>query len=274
MGRYENYSVLLTVYYKEKAEYFSLSLESIVSQTLPTNDFVIVCDGPLSEELNDVLKSYQSKYSYINVVRLPENRGSGYASMEGLKHIKNEVLAKMDSDDIALSDRMEKELAKINEGYDVVGGAIAEFESDPNVVEAVKYLPEKQEDIIKYSRKRNPIANVTVMYKKSMIEAVGGYNDLIILEDYTLAVKLIMSGAKVTNLQEVMVKVRSNRAQMVRRTTMMLYKNLKNLRKFMLLNKYISKREYHLYNFETWVFCIIPPFMKKFVYKIFLRRKK
>lgn len=274
MKHYENYSVLLTVYEKEKPEYFKAALESIVNQTLKTDDFVIVADGPLTPELDSILEQYINEYPYINLIRLDENRGSGYASQQGLKHIKNEILAKMDSDDISVLNRMEKELAKINEGYDVVGGAIAEFSSDPNVIESIKRLPEKQEDVIKFSYRRNPIANVTVMYKKSMIEQVGGYNDLVILEDYTLAVKLLQSGAKVINLQEVMVNVRSNKEQMIRRSNKMLYKNMKELRKYMLNTKYITKSQYFRYNFQTWAFLATPPFLKRFLYKVFLRKKK
>lgn len=274
MKKYDNYSVLLTVYAKEKPEYFKDSLESIVTQTKPTDDFVIVADGPLTIELEKVLSEYQKRFDYIHLVRLKENHGSGYASQEGLKYIKNEVLAKMDSDDISFPYRMEKELAKINEGFDLVGGAIAEFEIDPSKISGIKRLPEKQEDIIKFSRRRNPICNVTVMYKKSLIEAVGGYSDLVVLEDYTLAVKLIQNGAKVTNLQEVMVNVRANKDQMVRRSDKTLLKNMKQLRKYMLRTGYISKFEYRRYNFETWLFCITPPFVKRFLYRVFLRKKK
>lgn len=273
MDEFRNYSVLLTVYYKEKAESFAQALESVISQSKPTNDFVIVADGPLTPELDAVLEEYAQKYSYINVIRLPENKGSGFASQAGLLHIKNEVFAKMDSDDIALPDRMEKELAMINQGYDVVGGAIAEFEEDPNVIFSVKRLPQNQDDIIAFSKKRNPICNVTVMYKKSQIEAVGGYNDLVVLEDYTLAIKLIQHGAKVVNLPDVLVKVRANKEQMVRRTNKTLIHNLKQLRKYMLSTKYITKSEYYRYNFQSFIFLITPPFVKKFLYKHLLREK-
>ncbi len=274
MKKYENYSVLLTVYSKEKAEHFRAALESIVTQSLPTNDFVIVADGPLNDELDEVIKEYQEKYSYINVVRTKENRGSGHASQEGLKHIKNEILAKMDSDDISLPNRMEKELAKINEGYDVVGGAIAEFEDDPSKITRVKRLPEEQKDIIKFSKRRNPVCNVTVMYKKSLIEAVGGYNDLYVLEDYTLAIKLLQHGARFINLQEVLVNVRSNIEQMERRSYKILKHNMKELRRYMLKTNYITKCQYLRYNCQTSIFLSMPPFMKKLMYKLFLRKKK
>lgn len=273
MSEFNNYSVLLTVYHKEKGEYFRQALNSIIAQTKPTNDFVIVCDGPLTPELDNIINEYSTKYSYINVIRLMENRGSGFASQAGLKHIKNEILAKMDSDDISMPNRMEKELDMINRGFDVVGGSIAEFEQDPSAITSIKTLPEKQKAIIAFSKKRNPVCNVTVMYKKSQIEAVGGYADLVILEDYTLIVKLLQYGAKVINLPDILVKVRANREQIIRRTNQTLIRNLKQLRKYMLTTKYINRFEYHLYNFQSYLFLITPIFIKRFLYKNLLRKK-
>ena len=107
---YKNYSVLMTVYYKENPTFFETAIESILNQTLKTNDFVIVADGPLGEPLEAVLRKYESN-PIFTIVRTPENKGSGAASQAGLPYIKNEVFAKMDSDDISVPERMEKELA-------------------------------------------------------------------------------------------------------------------------------------------------------------------
>ncbi|MDY0345178.1 MAG: glycosyltransferase [Bacilli bacterium] len=270
---FKTYSVLMTVYYKENPHHFRVAIDSIINQTLPTNDFVIVADGPLGEDLDAVLQEYQAKHDFIHVYRLDTNRGSGPASKEGFKHIKNEVLAKMDSDDIAVANRMERELEKINEGYDVVGGSIAEFVDNPEDIIAVRMPPQNHEEIVKFSRRRNPISNVTVMYKKSQIEAVGGYPELVLLEDYTLAIKLIQNGSKTFNLQEVMVKVRSNQRQMKRRGDKYLKVHLKKLRKYMLETKYITKCQYHRYNFEAFFFLATPYWLKRVLYKLFLRKK-
>ena len=269
---YKNYSVLMTVYYKENPTFFETAIESILNQTLKTNDFVIVADGPLGEPLEAVLRKYESN-PIFTIVRTPENKGSGAASQAGLPYIKNEVFAKMDSDDISVPERMEKELAKINDGYDVVGGFIAEFIDDPQSIISIRKPPEQHDDIVKFSKKRNPISNVTIMYKKSKIESVGGYPDLKVLEDYTLDIKLIQSGCKVYNIQEVMVLVRSNKSQMKRRGDKYLRVKLKELRKYMVKTKYISKFEYFIYNIEASLFLLSPSWLKRLFYKIFLRRK-
>lgn len=269
---FEDYSVLMATYYKEEPAFLDAAINSIVSQTKKTNDFVIVCDGPLGKELNDVLEYYSSRYKYITIIRLSENHGVGFASQKGLQNIKNEVLAKMDSDDISLPDRMEKELAKINEGFDLVSGSIAEFEEDPNNPHSVKVMPQNQEQIIRYSKKRNPFCNVATMFKKSMIEQVGGFSDMNVAEDYTLGIKLIQAGARCYNFPDVLVNVRADKKQIARRSGRELFRNLKKLRKYMLDTKYISRHQYNLYNFESWVFCYSPSWIKRLLYKMFLRK--
>ena len=270
----ENYSIVLTVYYKEKPQFFRESILSLVNQTRPTNDLVIVCDGPLTPELDSVIEEFTQKYDFINVVRYPENHGSGYAAQQGLLAAKNDIVGRMDSDDISCPDRFEKEVAKIEEGFDFIGGAIAEFEEDPNNCFSVKKTPENIEEIIKYSKKRNPFCNVTTCYRKSKVLAVGGYIDQLYLEDYTLGIKMIQSGAKCCNLQEVMVNVRSNMDQMARRSDKKLRKWFKKLRKYMLKTKYINWFQYVWYSFQTDVFCLSPNWLKRWFYKHLLRKRK
>lgn len=57
----QNYSVLMSVYHKEKPEYLRQAIESIQVQTVPTNDFVLVCDGPLNPELDAVIAAKQQE---------------------------------------------------------------------------------------------------------------------------------------------------------------------------------------------------------------------
>ena len=112
---YREYSVLMSVYHKEKPEYLKQAIESIQTQTLSTNDFVLVCDGPLNEQLDDVIATKQQEMGEsLNVVRLAKNGGLGNALNEGIKHCKNELVARMDSDDIAYPDRCEKQIAVFN----------------------------------------------------------------------------------------------------------------------------------------------------------------
>ena len=170
--KYSNYSVLMSVYYKEKAIHLDESMQSIFNQTILTNDFVLVCDGTLTSELDTVIGKYQKKYpNILNIKRLKTNKGLGNALNEGLNLCKNELVARMDSDDIAKIDRCEKELNAFNnnQNISIVGSAIEEFVENTNQVVNIKRVPSDYLEIIKFSKKRNPFNHPSVMFKKSDI---------------------------------------------------------------------------------------------------------
>lgn len=268
---YTDYSVVLTVYEKENSVFFESSLLSILNQTKQSNDIIIVCDGPLTDKLNEVLNKFKHLEN-INIIRLETNHGSGYATQKGLENAKNEIVARMDSDDISLPNRMEVELDAINNGLDVVAGWISEFDSNPEEPYAVKQMPSGLDNIIKYSKKRNPFCNVTFMYKKSKILSIGGYADLMYSEDYTLGIKCLQANYKCDNLPMVLVNVRAGDSQIKRRGNKQVRKSIKGLRKYMLKTKYINVFQYLWYNLLTDAFCIMPGFFKKILYKRVLRK--
>ena len=180
------YSVLMSVYHKEKPEYLKQAIESIQAQTLSTNDFVLVCDGSLNGPLDSVIAAKQQEMGEIlNVVRLAKNGGLGNALNEGIKHCKNELIARMDSDDIAYPDRCEKQLAVFDEHPEVgiCSGIVEEFTTDSNTVDAKRVPPETNAEIVEFAKKRNPFNHPCVMYKKFAVEAVGSYQDFYLLED-------------------------------------------------------------------------------------------
>ena len=155
----QNYSVLMSVYSREKAEYLQKSIESMLSQTIPPSDFVIVCDGLLGEELYRVINDKKREYpECFQVIQLPENRGLGEALREGLAYCKNELVARMDSDDISVPKRCELQL-KIFEEKDVsvVGGTVQEFVKDIVQAGAMRRVPETSEKIAKYAKKKESI---------------------------------------------------------------------------------------------------------------------
>ena len=132
----QNYSVLMSVYFKEKPEYLRQAIESMLCQTVQTDDFVLVCDGPLTADLNEVIAEYKDN-PIFHLVRLKENVGIGLAANIGIEHCKNELIAKMDSDDIAVAQRCEWQLHefKMNPELAVLGGQLYEFvDSIDNVV--------------------------------------------------------------------------------------------------------------------------------------------
>lgn len=210
--RFSDYSVLMSVYRKEKPVFLEQAMESIYNQTIKTNDFILVCDGPLNEGLDEVIAEMQKKFgTVLHVHRLPQNSGLGNALNVGIKDCKNALVERMDSDDIAYVDRCERQLqvfAKYPE-ISVCSGIVEEFTTDPQKVDTRRVPPEKNDEIIKFAKSRNPFNHPCVMYKKSAVEAVGSYQDFYLLEDYYLWLRMLMAGYQGYNLQEPLLHMRA-----------------------------------------------------------------
>lgn len=207
----ENYSVLMSVYHKEQPEFFRQSIDSILTQSVKTNDFVLVCDGPLTQDLEEVIASLQEKLGPIlQIVRLPQNEGLARALNRGLEKCKNELIARMDSDDIAPPERcaLQLEVFRNEPELVIVGGNIAEFETTPEQVVSYKTMPQTQEQILRFAKRRNPFNHPTVMFRKSAVLQVGGYPDYPWQEDYALWAQLLLDGCKGCNLPQTLCYMR------------------------------------------------------------------
>lgn len=209
------FSVLVTVYYKDNVLYLREALSSVINQTQMPSEIVIIADGPLSPELDEVLYKFKADFdSLVKLVFLSQNIGTGMAINEGLKNCSFDLVAKMDSDDISYSTRFAKqiEVYEKNPELSFVGAAISEFQNDDieNIL-SYRILPEEHLDIVKYAKKRCPLNQPVVMYRKSAIINCGGYNNFTFGEDYDLWVRAIMKGYKFYNIQEPLLYFRTNR---------------------------------------------------------------
>lgn len=270
------YSVLMSVYRGDAPDFFRQSLESIFSQTVQPDEVVLVCDGKLSEELDAVIDEYSGKFADIlRPVRLVECKGTAHAANTGLDECKNEYIMKMDSDDICVPDRAEKQMTYLAQHPDIsiLGGYIEEFDSDSGERIGLREPPLGDAEIRKFARRRSPFNNQTLVYKKSYAKKIGGYSDeLARCEDYDFMVRMLVGGAKAANLPEVLVKYRVNHENLTRR------RNFKNTKSFIAVRKKIHKMGYSSF----WDFLlpcmgqiilfITPSFMTGFLYKIMLRK--
>ena len=216
----EKYSVLMPLYYKEKPEFLRKSIESMVQQTVKPDDFVIVEDGPLTDELYEVLNEYERKYDFIHRIVQKENLGCGASLNNGLRSCKNELIARMDSDDISLPNRCEKQLEMFEKYPElgVVGTAMYEFSSDENNPKYIKFMPETPEEVYKYGKRRIPFSHPTVMYRKSVVyDKHNGYCEERGMDDSDLFPRLMYSGVLGRNINEPLLKYRSNEEQYRRR---------------------------------------------------------
>ena len=207
----------MSVYGRERPEFFSAALQSLVNQSRPAEQVVLVCDGPLTEELDSVIERYRSVLP-LSVIRLPENLGLSHALNEGLPACKREWLARFDSDDVCEAARFELQLNFIaqHSDIDVVGGNILEFSVDETSPDSARIVRESHSEIVSAAKFKNPLNHVTVFMRNSAIRAVGGYPHDVQNEDYALWVKLILSGYKLANMPDYLVRVRGG-ADMVSR---------------------------------------------------------
>lgn len=206
------YSVLMAVHMQADAGFFNTAIESMLNQTVKPEEVVIVEDGPLTASLYQVLEHFVSvKPTMFTLVPLEENGGLANALNIGLRHCRNELVARMDSDDISLPDRCEKQLLRFQEKpyLSIVGGNMDEFTGVPEHVISQRKVPSSEEEIIRFCRRRDPFNHPTVMYKKSDVLNVGGYNARRKrAQDYELFGSMLHSGYRAENLEDVLVKYR------------------------------------------------------------------
>ena len=165
---------------------------------------VLVEDGPLTPELCEVVDKYQTSYPELKVVAMEKNGGLGKALNEGLRHCSNDIVARMDSDDVCKENRFEKQISFMEKHpeYDLVGSWVDEFYNDIDHITAIRKVPETSVEIYNFCKRRCPVNHPTVMYKKSTVLAVGGYLTKYFPEDYFLWIRMLMNGARFYNLQE------------------------------------------------------------------------
>ena len=273
VSKMADYSVLMSVYKKENPEYLKTAIDSMLNQSVATNDFVLVCDGPLTDSLDEVISNFErTNPGLFNIVRLPENKGLALALNEGIKHCKNEIVARMDSDDFSKLDRIEKQLKAMDEtGADIVGTNIFEFNGDITRLTGERNLPETDEEIREFAKSRSPFNHPSVVYKKSKVELVGGYGKFDYFEDYYLWVTLLQNGCKGYNVQEALVLMRAGDDLYLRRGGKAYAKCVMAFEKHLLSIGYISRFTYLKQTGARVLIAIAPNKFREKVYKKKLR---
>lgn len=238
-----SFSVAMSVYYKDNAVFFDRALQSITErQTIKPTEIVLVCDGPLNEQLDAVIDKYRKQYPIFKILRLKDNRGLGNALKLAIENASNEIIARMDSDDISVPDRFEQQLKFFSNHseVDIVGGNITEFIGDETNIVGKRIVPTKDSEIKEYMKKRCAFNHMSVMYKKSAIQAAGGYIDWFWNEDYYLWIRMQLNGAVFANTGTVLVNVRVGEEMYQRRGGKKYFQSEYGLQKLMLDNKMIS----------------------------------
>ncbi len=273
-----DYTFLTSCYIKSDIEEFELAMLSMLNQTLPPEQIVVVCDGEISEGLSNLINSFaENNENLFTIVRLEKNQGLGIALREGTSYCRNDIIVRMDMDDICISERCEKQIKYLDEhsDIDVVGSNIEEFIENEDCCEDIRAVPETHEEICKYMKLRTPFNHMTVAMRKSALEKAGGYEHWWLHEDLYLWVRMYLAGCKFYNIQENLVHVRVGKAMCARRGGYKYYKSEKGLYKFMYKNKVISWGEFHKAKLIRFVVHVLMPNgLRQWFYKRFARRKK
>jgi glycosyltransferase involved in cell wall biosynthesis len=269
------YSVLMSVYYKERPEYLRDSILSMLQQSVLPDEIVLIKDGPLTSDLDSVLNEFQNN-KIIKIISLDQNVGLGKALNIGLEKCSNELIARMDTDDISIKNRCEKQLKIFNENSEisVVGSAVEEFIDQPNNIVAYKEVKIGNDEIKKQIKYRNPIIHPTVMFKKADVLKAGNYEHWFLNEDYFLWVRMVQKGFVFTNINEPLVKMRINDDTYLRRGGWQYFITQKYLFDYMLKNNLINFADYIYNNAVRFVVrLMVPNKVRKFLYLQIVRRK-
>lgn len=271
----QDYSVLMAVWKGDDSEYFYKAVYSMLEQTLPAKEIVIVCDGPLTSELNNVIAGFtKMNPDVFKVIRLKDNRGLGYALSIGVNACSYEYIARMDADDYSLSNRIEAEMKRfsIDKSLSIVGSNIDEYQGSVDNVISHAVKPEFHEDIERYAHRRNPMCHMTLLFKRSDIIKIGNYKDFRKAQDYELIARALSEGLRLYNVQESLVKVKADEDYFRRRGGLTYFRRIAKVK--------IEIYRDGFYSFPDLLFgllihsisCIVPNSFREWIYKALLRR--
>ncbi|MGG5145063.1 glycosyltransferase family 2 protein [Alcaligenes ammonioxydans] len=269
------FSVLMSLYAREKPIYLDQALNSLLNMTLLADEIVMVLDGPITDDLQTVLDAYSDRLP-LKIIKLKQNQGLGRALNEGLKNCSFEWVARFDTDDINFPDRFEKQIVYIkkNPSVDIIGGWVVEFENSISDAYGLKKVPLNHLEIVKFAKYRNPFNHMTVMFKKKKVEDLGGYRDESLYEDYGLWVRLIQAGAKTANLGMPLVYARAGIEMIKRRGGWSYAINEYKFQRDFRISGFISYSQF-LFNIMTRIpLRLLGGGVRFLFYKNFLRERK
>jgi len=272
---YPKFSVAMCVYGGDNPEWFRVAVESVLNQTVPPDEIVLVVDGPVPEALDGVIAEYEKK-PVFKVIRLAENQGHGNARRTSLEHCSHELVALMDADDLCVPDRFARQLAEFAQdaALSAVGGNITEFCGTPDHIVGVRSVPQADADIKAYMKVRCPMNQVTVMLKKSDVAAAGGYIDWYCEEDYYLWLRMSLQGMNFANIPQVLVNVRVGEDMYRRRGGLRYFQSEAKLQKYMLDHGVISFGTYGMNVAKRLVVqVLLPNRLRGWVFQKFARSK-
>jgi glycosyltransferase involved in cell wall biosynthesis len=270
------FSVCMSVYKNDNPLYLKEALDSLINQSLPPAEIVLVEDGPIPDSLNHIINEFEKKYNVFNIIKIPENKGLGYALNVAITNAKYDIIARMDSDDICFNNRFEVqiEFLESHPNVDIVGGQITEFIDKPDNIVCRRKVPLTNEEIYLFMKTRCGLNHVTVMFKRSSVLKVGNYQDWFWNEDYYLWVRMMKANCIFANISNDLVNVRTGMDQYARRGGKKYFESEIGIQRLMLENNLISKFQYANNIAKRFVLeLVMPRKIRGWFFRVFARTK-
>lgn len=275
LQRSEPFTALAPVYINDYLPDFEIAIKSIILNTVTPNEILILQDGPVKDDMSQFIEFLLTQFpSIVKTHAGTENRGLGFTAAYGVKIANNELIARIDADDISDAERFEKQLNvfKKNNKLDIIGSNVAEFDELYNICNH-RAVPSNTNDIYKFSKMRSPFNHPSVMFKKETVIKSGNYREINFMEDYDLWMRMISSGAITENINEDLVYMRASRSMYTRRGGMKYVQAYVHFRYSLLKRGLISINEFGLSTTGIIVTALVPVSIRKFIYGLILRRK-
>ncbi|UXA34440.1 glycosyltransferase [Proteus terrae] len=271
MNNFNKISVIMPIHYGTISKKLVNSINSILNQTHLPNELIIVADGEITNENTKIINLLMNKNMDVDIKFLSYdlNQGPGFARHYAIMHAIGYYIAIMDSDDIAIPERLAFQIKFMDSHPDIslVGGYIQESNN-------IRKVPLSHNEIVARIFEKSPVNNVTAFFKKEDYLICGGYPSIRSSEDYTLWCRFIGNGFKIHNLNKVLVQVDFDDSSIYRRSGLEHFKNDLFTQRELLKYSLVNKKRFYYNLFRYFIFRNLPLFMKKMIYKNILRKTK
>jgi hypothetical protein len=271
----EDFSLLMSVWIGDDAQFLQEAFVSVVqNQTRPPDDVVLVQDGPVTVELETMIaRLIKTSPVPTTLLSLDANVGLGIALDQGMAACAHDIVARMDADDIALAHRFAVQVPLVEGGVDLVGSSLLEFGVDANDIVGRRVPPIDPAEIVRYARFHQPFNHPTVVYRRSAVEAAGGYRHLALMEDYLLFAKMIAQGCSVANVEEPLVLYRVGAGAYGRRGGVALLKSEWQLQKRLREMRFTSRMQFVRNVVIRGGYRVVPEPVRKTAYRMLIAPK-
>lgn len=269
--------VLMSCYRKDNPLFLREAIKSTYDdQTVKPDLFRIIVDGPVGDDINNILNEYEKNYPDIFIIeRLPQNGGLGLALRTGVIQSKSDYILRMDSDDVSDPRRIEKQksYAEQHPEVGVIGTFTAEFITDTEHLLSIRELKTSNNDIYEDAKRRTPVSHVSVLMKRDSIIASGNYQHFMVYEDYYLWIRMIENGVQFANIPEVLVYVRTDENRYQRKGSKSYVASTIKFQHYLYGIGYITRKEYLRNKYGRLFVAKVPVPVRKMIYEKILRKK-